>query len=102
MERTSQWSRMTERPPATDLRGTSAPEASFNTLTANLVVAYAVDFKSDFFSGAAPVSVVSLVLPEDLGGVLSSLPGTDGVRSVSVSGSVAGSGLCGAIGLDLR
>ena len=90
---------MAERPPAAALRGGSPPEVSFTKLMANLVVAYAVDFQSDFFSGAASVSVVR---SEGFGGVLSSLPGTGGIRSELVSGSVSGSGLREATGLDLR
>ena len=50
---------MAERPPATDLRGGNASEDSFTRLMANLVVAHAVDFLSDFSSGAAPESAAS-------------------------------------------
>jgi len=58
MEPTSQWPRMTERPPATDLRGGNTSEDSFTRLMANLVVAYVVDFQSDFFIDTAFESAV--------------------------------------------
>jgi len=41
---------MAERPPATDLRGGKPSEDSFTIWMANLVVAYAVDFRSGLFS----------------------------------------------------
>lgn len=44
---------MAERPPKTDLRGGKASEDSFTMLMANLVVVYAVDFKSDSFLSIA-------------------------------------------------
>ena len=52
VERTSQYCKMTERPPATDLRGGKTSEDSFTMLTASLVVAYVVDFQLGFFSCA--------------------------------------------------
>ena len=45
---------MAERPPATDLRGGNASEDSFTRLMANLVVAYVVDFQSDFLPRPLP------------------------------------------------
>ena len=75
MHHTSQWSRMAERPPATDLRGGNKSEDSFTRLTANLVVAYAVDVLSELFSGAA---LESIVPSEDFERLLWSLPETDG------------------------
>ena len=45
---TSQWFMIAERPPATDLRGGNTSEDSFTKSIANLVVAYVVDFQSDF------------------------------------------------------
>ena len=47
---TSQWFRMVESPPATDLRGGKASEDSFTIWIASLVVAYTVDFRPDLFS----------------------------------------------------
>jgi hypothetical protein len=58
MDRTSQCSRMAERPPTTDLSGGKASEDSFTRLMANLVVEYAVDFQFDSFSCVAFGSVV--------------------------------------------
>ena len=55
---TSQWSRITESPPATDLRGGKASEDPFTILMANLVVAYAVDFQFVLFPDTAFVSTV--------------------------------------------
>ena len=55
---TSQWSRIAERPPRTDLSGGKTSEDSFTRLMANLVVEYAVDFQPDSFSCAALGSVV--------------------------------------------
>jgi len=78
---TSQWFRMTERPPATDLRGGKTSEDSFTILMASLVVACAVDFQSDLFSGTA---LDSTVRPGDSGRPLRSLPGTDRTRSETV------------------
>ena len=49
---------MAERLPATDLRGGNTSEDSLTRLMASLVVAYAVDFQSDLFSGASPELVV--------------------------------------------
>ena len=63
---------MAERPPTTDFKGGNASEDSFTRLMANLVVAYAVDFQSDFLSG---VILGSTVGPEDSGTVPWSLPG---------------------------
>ena len=84
---------MAERPPTTDLRGGNASEDSFTRLMASLVVAYAVDFQSDLLLGAPPVLVVR---PEGFGRLLSSLPGTGGIRPELVSGSV----LCEEMGID--
>ena len=56
--RTSQWARIAESPPATDLRGGKASEDSFTTLKANLVVAYAVDFQLGLFLDTAFRSTV--------------------------------------------
>ena len=50
MDHTSQWFRMAERPPATDLRGGKASDESFTIWTASLVAAYVVDFQSDLVS----------------------------------------------------
>ena len=47
---TSQWLRIAERPPATDLRGGKASEDSFTTSMANLVAAYAVELQRDLLS----------------------------------------------------
>ena len=58
MDCTSQWSRIAERPPTTDLSGGNASEDSFTRLMANLVVEYAVAFQSDLFLGAGLVSTV--------------------------------------------
>ena len=84
---------MAERPPATDLRGGNASEDSLTRFIASFVVAYAVDFQSDFFSGTAPVSVVR---PGGFRGLLSSLPGMRRIRSELVSEPA----LCEAMGLD--
>ena len=51
---------------------------------ASFVVAYAVDFQSDLFSGAAPVSEP---LPEGFGRVLSSVLWTGRILPEPVSGS---------------
>ena len=48
--RTSQWSRITARPPITDLSGGTTSVDSLTGLTADLVVEYAVDFQFDPFS----------------------------------------------------
>jgi len=73
---------MAERPPATDLRGGKASADSFTILMASLVVAY---FQPDLFLD----TVLGLtVLSEDSGGLLWPLPGTNGVRSETVWGSV--------------
>ena len=53
VDRTSQWSRMTERPAITDLRGSKASDVSFTMSTANLVVGRAVAFRSDLFSSVS-------------------------------------------------
>ena len=82
---------MAERPPTTDLRGGNTSEDSFTKSTASLVVAYAVDFQSNFLSGAAPVSVVWL---EGFGKPLSSLPGTSKARLELVSMSVLSEAKC--------
>ena len=58
MEHTSQRTRMVESPPARGLRGGNTSENSFTMLMANLVAVYVVDFQSDLFLGAAPVSAV--------------------------------------------
>ena len=62
---------MAKRPPATDLRGGNTSEDSLTRFMANLVVAYVVDFQSDFSSGAAPRSAGGF------GRLLWSLPGAD-------------------------
>ena len=49
---------MTERPPATDLRGGKTSKDSFTRSMASLVVAYAIDFQSDLLSGAVFGSTV--------------------------------------------
>ena len=69
---TSQWSRIADSPPTTDLRGGKASEDPFTMLMANLVVAYAVDFQFVLFSGTAFGSTVS---SEDFGWLPSSLLG---------------------------
>ena len=51
--RTSQWFRIAERPPTTDLRGGKASEDSFTRLMANLVVAYAVELQFNLPSDVA-------------------------------------------------
>ena len=76
---------MTERPLAADLKGRNTSEDSFAGLTANSVVAYAVDFQPDLLSGFASGPPV---WPESFGGLLWSLPGTDRIRLEKVSGSV--------------
>jgi len=60
---TSQFSRMKQRPPATDLSGPKASAESLTPRRSNLAVAEAVDFQLDFFSfsfaavlGSAPLS----------------------------------------------
>jgi len=53
MGRTSQFLRIAERLPATDLRGGKASEESFTILMANLVAENAVNFQLVFFSYAA-------------------------------------------------
>ena len=77
---------MAERPPTTDLRGGNTSEDSFAMLVANLVVACAVDFRSDLVSG---VAVGSAVWPEDPGGLFWSLLGTGRIRLEPVSGSAS-------------
>jgi len=76
---------MTKRPAATDLRGGRTPEVSFTILTANLVVAYTVDFQSDLLSDTALGSTVGF---EDSGRLLWFLPTKGGARSEMVWGSV--------------
>ena len=71
---TSQWSKIAESPPTTDLRGGKTSEDSFTMLMANLVVAYAVDFQFVLFSDTA---FGSTVLSEDFGWAPSSLLGMD-------------------------
>ena len=58
MSRTSQWFRIAERPPATDLRGGKASEDSFTRLMANLVVEYAVELHFDLPSDVTLGSTV--------------------------------------------
>ena len=66
---------MAERPPTTDFKGGDASEDPFTRFwMANLVVAYAVDFQSDFLSG---VILESTVGPEDFGTLPWPLPGED-------------------------
>jgi len=50
MHCTSQWFRIAERPPTTDLRGGNASEDSFTRLIASLVVAYAVEPQPNLLS----------------------------------------------------
>jgi len=76
MDHTSQWLKMAERPPATDLRGGKASEDSFIILMANFVVAYVVDFQSDLLSSVTPGFTAGLKGPEDC-----PVPVTDGVGS---------------------
>jgi len=78
MGRTSQWFRMAERPPTVDLRGGKASEDSFSRLMTNLTVAYKVDSRADFFTGAAPVLAVS---SEDFGRLLCPILRTERNRS---------------------
>ena len=47
--RTSQWSKIAERPPTTDLSGGKTSADSLTRLMASLVVEYAVDFQFDPF-----------------------------------------------------
>jgi len=61
---TSQWFRIAESPPATDLRGGKASEDSFTRLMANFVVAYAVEIQFDLPLDVAPGSTVR---PGDFG-----------------------------------
>jgi len=57
---TSQFSRIKQRPPATDLSGPKASAESLTPRRSNLAVADAVDFQLDLFpSAAAPGSVFS-------------------------------------------
>ena len=51
--RTSQFSRIKQRPPATALSGPKASAESLTPRSSNLAVADAVDFQSDLFSFAA-------------------------------------------------
>ena len=51
-EHTSQFSRIKQRPPATDLSGPKALADSLTPRRSNLAVADAVDFQFDFFSSA--------------------------------------------------
>jgi len=74
MHCTSQWFRMADRPPATDLRGGNTSEDSFTRSMANLVVAYVVDFQSDSLSG---VGLGSAARVEDSGRAVWFLPGID-------------------------
>ena len=76
---------MAKRPPTTDFRGGKASENSFVILMANLVVAYAVAFQSDLFSGAALESVVSFEGPARL---IWSLSETGKIWSEMATGSV--------------
>ena len=75
---------MAERPPATDLRGGNASEDSFTRSMANLVAAYAVDFKSDALSGSG---LGSTVLSEGFGRLFWSVPGIDGILLETILGS---------------
>ena len=77
MNCTSQWSKIAERPAATDLRGGKTSEDSFTILMASFVVEYAVDFQPDPLSPAAPGS---LGLFEICGRLLSFLLKTDRIR----------------------
>jgi len=76
---------MAEGTPARDLRGGKASEGSFTILMANLVVAYAADFRSDLF---LDIAVGSTVRSEDSGRPVWSLSGTGRVRSENVWGPV--------------
>ena len=50
--RTSQFSRMKQRPPATDLSGPKTPAESLTPRRSNPAVADAVDFQVDLFPSA--------------------------------------------------
>jgi len=50
---TSQFSRIKQRPPATDLSGPKASAESLTPRRSNLAVADALDFQFDLFSSAA-------------------------------------------------
>ena len=52
-DRTSQFLRIKQRPPATDLRGPKASAVSLTPRRSNLAVADAVDFQFDLVSSAA-------------------------------------------------
>ena len=56
---TSQFSRIKQRPPATDLSGPKASAESLTPLRSSLAEANAVDFQVDFLFAAAPSSAVS-------------------------------------------
>ena len=62
--RTSQWSRIAERPPTTDLSGGKTSADSLTRLMASLVVEYAVDFQFDPFPPAALGSMVGSEGPD--------------------------------------
>ena len=55
---TSQFSRMKQSPPATDLRGGKASAESLTPRRVSLAVADALDFQSNFFSSAAALGSV--------------------------------------------
>ena len=60
-DRTSQFSRTKQSPPAADLRGGKASAESLTPRRINLAVADAVDFQSDFLSSAAALGSVFLL-----------------------------------------
>ena len=62
--RTSQFSRIKQRPPATDLSGPNASAESLTPRRSNLAVANAVDFQFDFFSSVAAFVSAAPVLSE--------------------------------------
>ena len=78
-DHTSQFSRMKQRPPATDLRGPKVSAESLTPRRSSLVVADAVDFQFDFFSSAA-----ALGSPLLLGRVVGTLSETVEVPTLSV------------------
>ena len=80
-DRTSQFSRIKQRPPATDLSGPKASAVSLTPRSSNLAVATAVDLQLDLSSLAA-----------GLGSALSSGPTTPGTWSGTAEGSALSEG----------
>ena len=74
-DRTSQFSRIKQRPPATDLSGPKASADSLTPRRSNLAVEAAVDFQFDLFSLLALRLTVGVGGPTD---VASFSPGTEG------------------------